>query len=288
MLGPRTPAGAAVGPPGWPTPSSSPRRSGAWRAGPVPARQRRGRRPRRGPVAPSPPSSLAWRWSPATPSAAWAFAEAGPGLGRRRGRRHRRGRRRRGRAHGHQGLRRGGGRAPTTSSWSPAPATGSPRCWCPPAPPVSRSTPGAQHRPDRRFGTVAARRRAGARSPPSWATSAAAPATSSGSSRSPSCLQCAETVGGLDRVFEFTLEYMGDRFAFGGPSRRSRPSSTGWPTCCCGSRAAKALQRRRWPRRRRRGRTTPPSLASVAKAYVGEKCHGHRRTSACRSPAASA
>ena len=30
-------------------------------------------------------------------------------------------------------------------------------------------------------------------------------------------LQSAETVGGLDRVFEFTLEYMGDRFAFGRP-----------------------------------------------------------------------
>jgi alkylation response protein AidB-like acyl-CoA dehydrogenase len=30
-------------------------------------------------------------------------------------------------------------------------------------------------------------------------------------------LQCAETVGGLDRVLEFTLEYMHDRFAFGRP-----------------------------------------------------------------------
>ena len=30
-------------------------------------------------------------------------------------------------------------------------------------------------------------------------------------------LQCAETVGGLDRVLEFTLEYMGDRYAFGRP-----------------------------------------------------------------------
>jgi alkylation response protein AidB-like acyl-CoA dehydrogenase len=30
-------------------------------------------------------------------------------------------------------------------------------------------------------------------------------------------IQTAETVGGLDRVFEFTLEYMGDRFAFGRP-----------------------------------------------------------------------
>jgi alkylation response protein AidB-like acyl-CoA dehydrogenase len=30
-------------------------------------------------------------------------------------------------------------------------------------------------------------------------------------------LQCAETAGGLDRVFEFTLEYMHDRFAFGRP-----------------------------------------------------------------------
>jgi alkylation response protein AidB-like acyl-CoA dehydrogenase len=30
-------------------------------------------------------------------------------------------------------------------------------------------------------------------------------------------LQCADTVGGLDRVFEFTLEYMNDRFAFGRP-----------------------------------------------------------------------
>jgi len=30
-------------------------------------------------------------------------------------------------------------------------------------------------------------------------------------------LQCAETVGGLDQVFEFTLGYMGDRYAFGRP-----------------------------------------------------------------------
>ena len=30
-------------------------------------------------------------------------------------------------------------------------------------------------------------------------------------------LQCADTVGGLDRVFEFTLDYMNDRYAFGRP-----------------------------------------------------------------------
>jgi alkylation response protein AidB-like acyl-CoA dehydrogenase len=30
-------------------------------------------------------------------------------------------------------------------------------------------------------------------------------------------LQCAETVGALDRVFEFTLSYMGERYAFGRP-----------------------------------------------------------------------
>jgi alkylation response protein AidB-like acyl-CoA dehydrogenase len=30
-------------------------------------------------------------------------------------------------------------------------------------------------------------------------------------------LQCAETVGAVDRVFEFTLEYMSDRFSFGRP-----------------------------------------------------------------------
>jgi alkylation response protein AidB-like acyl-CoA dehydrogenase len=30
-------------------------------------------------------------------------------------------------------------------------------------------------------------------------------------------LQCAETVGGLDRVLEFTLEYMNERYAFGRP-----------------------------------------------------------------------
>ncbi|MEY2433633.1 MAG: hypothetical protein QOC92_3358, partial [Acidimicrobiaceae bacterium] len=29
------------------------------------------------------------------------------------------------------------------------------------------------------------------------------------------CLQCAETVGAIDRVFEFTLEYMDDRHSFG-------------------------------------------------------------------------
>ena len=30
-------------------------------------------------------------------------------------------------------------------------------------------------------------------------------------------LQCAETVGALDRVFEFTLEYLADRYSFGRP-----------------------------------------------------------------------
>ena len=30
-------------------------------------------------------------------------------------------------------------------------------------------------------------------------------------------LQCAETVGAADRVFEFTIEYAQDRYAFGRP-----------------------------------------------------------------------
>ena len=30
-------------------------------------------------------------------------------------------------------------------------------------------------------------------------------------------LQCAESVGAMDRVFEMTLEYLGDRYSFGRP-----------------------------------------------------------------------
>ena len=42
-------------------------------------------------------------------------------------------------------------------------------------------------------------------------------ARSSASSQLALALQCAETVGAADRVFEFTIEYAQDRFAFGRP-----------------------------------------------------------------------
>jgi alkylation response protein AidB-like acyl-CoA dehydrogenase len=83
-------------------------------------------------------------------------------------------------------------------------------------------------------------------------------------------LQCAETVGGLDRVFNFTLEYMGDRFAFGRPISSYQAlkhrvadllleleSAKG-----CVDAAAAAVDG---------GSAQAPIEASVAKAYVGDK-----------------
>ena len=51
----------------------------------------------------------------------------------------------------------------------------------------------------------------------SWVTSTARPRRSSGSCSSPSCCSAPTPSGALDRVVEFTLEYLADRSSFGRP-----------------------------------------------------------------------
>ena len=83
-------------------------------------------------------------------------------------------------------------------------------------------------------------------------------------------LQCAETVGAADRMFEVTLEWMFDRFSFGRPlasyqalkhrfanMKLSHESSAGAATL-----AARAVQR---------GDAEAPQKVSAAKAFVGDQ-----------------
>ena len=85
-------------------------------------------------------------------------------------------------------------------------------------------------------------------------------------------LQCAETVGAADRVFEFTIEYAQDRFAFGRPIASFQALKHRIADML---HVARILEGDRPTARRRRstaGMPTPPRLASVAKAYVGDRC----------------
>lgn len=83
-------------------------------------------------------------------------------------------------------------------------------------------------------------------------------------------LQCAESVGAIDRAFEFTLEYMHDRYAFGRPiasfqSLKHRIADTLLALesmKATTDAAAKAIDD---------GDAQASRLVSVAKAYVGEK-----------------
>jgi alkylation response protein AidB-like acyl-CoA dehydrogenase len=82
-------------------------------------------------------------------------------------------------------------------------------------------------------------------------------------------LQCAETVGSLDRVFGFTLEYMSDRYAFGRPissyqalKHRVADLLLQLETAkACVDAAAAAVDE---------GSDQAPIEVSVAKAYIGE------------------
>jgi alkylation response protein AidB-like acyl-CoA dehydrogenase len=82
-------------------------------------------------------------------------------------------------------------------------------------------------------------------------------------------LQCAETVGSLDRVFAFTLAYMGDRYAFGRPissyqalKHRVADLLLQLETAkACVDAAAAAVDE---------GSDQAPIEARVAKAYIGE------------------
>jgi alkylation response protein AidB-like acyl-CoA dehydrogenase len=83
-------------------------------------------------------------------------------------------------------------------------------------------------------------------------------------------LQCAETVGAVDRVFEFTTQYAFDRFSFGRPlasyqalKHRFADMKT-WLEAChaTATSAARGVQE---------GADDAGDLASVAKSYVGER-----------------
>jgi len=83
-------------------------------------------------------------------------------------------------------------------------------------------------------------------------------------------LQCAETVGAVDRVFEFTTQYVFDRFSFGRPlasyqalKHRFADMKT-WLEAChaTATSAARAVQE---------GAENAGELASVAKSYIGER-----------------
>lgn len=81
-------------------------------------------------------------------------------------------------------------------------------------------------------------------------------------------LQCAESVGVVDRVLEFTLEYLGDRYSFGRPLssyqalKHRCADMKMWLEAChavCGAAAAAVQQ----------GAPEAAELTSAAKAYVG-------------------
>ena len=83
-------------------------------------------------------------------------------------------------------------------------------------------------------------------------------------------LQCAETVGVVDRVFEFTLEYMFDRFSFGRPLasyqalKHRMADMKMWleASHATATTAARAVQARS---------ADAAKLASAAKSYVGDR-----------------
>jgi alkylation response protein AidB-like acyl-CoA dehydrogenase len=82
------------------------------------------------------------------------------------------------------------------------------------------------------------------------------------------CLQCAETAGATDRVFEFTLEYAQDRYSFGRPLasyqalKHRFADMKMWLEACHGTAtaAARAVQSRD---------ENAGEVVSAAKAYIG-------------------
>jgi alkylation response protein AidB-like acyl-CoA dehydrogenase len=81
-------------------------------------------------------------------------------------------------------------------------------------------------------------------------------------------LQCAETVGAIDEVFAFTLEYVGDRYSFGRPLasyqalKHRFADMKVWLEACHGtaSAAARAIEQ---------GDGDAAEIVSAAKSYIG-------------------
>ncbi len=82
-------------------------------------------------------------------------------------------------------------------------------------------------------------------------------------------LQCAESCGAIDRVFEMTVEYLGDRYSFGRPLssyqalKHRVADQKVWLEACHGI----ATARRPGRGHRRAGRRR--SWSSAAKAWIG-------------------
>jgi len=99
-------------------------------------------------------------------------------------------------------------------------------------------------------------------------------------------LQCAEMVGAIDRVFEFTVQWAFDRYSFGRPLasyqalKHRFADMKMWLEAC----QATASRRRRAVGQ---GAVDAGELARVAKAYIGERRRKSCRT-ACSCTAASA
>ena len=84
-------------------------------------------------------------------------------------------------------------------------------------------------------------------------------------------LQCAETVGAADRVFEFTVEYAQDRYAFGRPIASFQALKHRIADMLVYVEFSKAITDG-VARRSTRGDADAARLASVAKAYVADRC----------------
>lgn len=83
-------------------------------------------------------------------------------------------------------------------------------------------------------------------------------------------LQCAETVGALDRVFEFTLEYMNERYAFGRPISSYQALKHRTADLLLWLESAKATTDA-LVQAIDDGASDAGRMASVAKVYVGDK-----------------
>jgi len=83
-------------------------------------------------------------------------------------------------------------------------------------------------------------------------------------------LQCAETVGAADRVFEFTIEYAQDRYAFGRPIASFQALKHRIADMLVWLEFSKSITD--GAARAVDSGNDPARLVSVAKAYIGDRC----------------
>jgi alkylation response protein AidB-like acyl-CoA dehydrogenase len=85
-------------------------------------------------------------------------------------------------------------------------------------------------------------------------------------------LQCAETVGAADRVFEFTIEYAQDRYAFGRPIASFQALKHRIADMLVWLEFSKSITDAAAKAVDGQGHEDPARLVSVAKAYVADRC----------------